>query len=66
MSTSNIVNGLIEWFQELQISGLENLDFKMTNSGLGCFAKKEFIEKEELFRFPRHSIISIRNVIGKY
>lgn len=57
---------LLSWFQTNQFQGLEDLEFKASETcggSLGCFAKKDFAVGDLLFTVPQSSILSTAHVL---
>jgi hypothetical protein len=58
----NTLEVLTSWFQSHKFTGLENLDFKLSDNcskTLGCFAKKDFAVGETIFTIPRSCILGL-------
>lgn len=65
-SKLSAVKSLLEWFQANGFTGLDNVDFKISqtcNNTLGCFAKKSFHKGEVLFTIPQSHIIGQHEVL---
>jgi hypothetical protein len=64
VATSSDVDELIKWLHSNGCRGLDDLEFRMTpDSGLGCFAKRDFDVGDVMFTVPQRCIITFAKAV---